>query len=176
MARNLATSLATVKDLNIYKLDSIGKFRIEPKTSKECCKIALLGIVYGILSLQLKVHGYRDADYLGTSLSGKTTLCTHWQELYGQGSRDHEHIQVCKTILQDLLVAFHIAWKRVNAETGLPDRYRLVSNLFNLLSRFSRSVSECCARSMRSCNQSTTNGNCVANAKVIHPLRTSVYR
>ena len=67
--------------------------------------------------------------YLGTSLSGKTTLCTHLQELYGQSSRDHEQVQVCKTIVQDLLLAFNIACKGVNAETELPDRYRLVSSL-----------------------------------------------
>ena len=129
MARNSATSLATVTDLNIYKLSSVGEFGIERKTPKECHKIALLGIVYGILSLQLEVHEYQDADYLGTSLSGKTTLCTHLQELYGQGSRYHDHVQVCKIIVQDLLGAFNIACRGVNAETGLPDRYRLVSIL-----------------------------------------------
>ena len=124
MARNLATSLATVKDLNSYMLDSVEEFEIRRKTSKGCHKVALLGIVHGILSLRLMVHRYRDADHLGTSLSGKTTLCTHLQELYSQGSRDHEHLQVCKTIVQDLLVAFNMACRSVNAECGL------VSNLF----------------------------------------------
>ena len=51
MARTSATSLATVKDLNIYKLDSSVGFRSEKEKYKYCHKIALLGIVHGILSL-----------------------------------------------------------------------------------------------------------------------------
>ena len=127
LLERVQNDMATTTDLN--KNSSVSEFGIERKTHIECHKLALFGMVHEISSLQSKVYRHQDADYLGTSLSGKTTICTHLQELYGQGIGDLRCVRICEVILQNLVVAFEKACESVFAEMLFSSNLRLVSIL-----------------------------------------------